>query len=121
MRTYHETYGRGEYDRSSIRVDANRLSLPKRGERVYHDEPADADVVQELDELAERCKLLSVTHSASRSGELLLQRDAPYLESDEDKERKNMLFKLRRPGTPLPTVFLDDSDSEDEAEILPCT
>lgn len=117
LRTYHETYAREEYDRTSIRVEASRLSLPKRGERVYHDEHANADVA-----LAERCKLLSVANADPHLGEVPLRSETPYLESDEDEERRSMLFKLRRPGTPLPSVFLDNSDSEDEAEIMPsCT
>lgn len=139
LRTFHETYASDEYDRTSIQVARRKLALPERGERVYYKKTDGGDAVAELDELVTRGRQLTVRDNfrpdAPRTSSTARVRDASSSPSspplrptspplrpttpvaglvDSDSDDDTPTQDRRRPGTPLPSLFLDASDSEDE-------
>ncbi|KIP04356.1 hypothetical protein PHLGIDRAFT_129557 [Phlebiopsis gigantea 11061_1 CR5-6] len=112
--TIHETYGPHEYDRSRIEVTPRRkLSLPHRGDRVYYqNENAQTEDLgastSRLNKLTARCRKLSIGGGA-----------APMEDSDDDDDDaagRALAFRRGRCMTPLPSVFMEDSDSDDQGD-----
>jgi hypothetical protein len=127
---FHETYSSDEYDRTSIQVIPHNLALPERGDRVYNDaennsieDHAKAERQPRLDHLTSQLGDLSLNSDLAGPPQLMTSAGSlPSIpvavvvdsDSDDDETLRARAFCLRRAGTPLPPLYLDGCDSEDE-------
>lgn len=132
LRTIHETYSQDEYDRTSIKVKRRKLALPERGDRIYfHDNTSNSDnpsAISELDDLAAQCRQLSIADGTVQDQDSRVRlMPSPHhpntgvtnpMDSAEDDAvpDRPLPLQLRRPATPLPPLFLEDSENEGENE-----
>ena len=142
--TIGTTYGSDEYDRTSIYVSRRgklALDLPERGRRMYQDGmevsldnlPAGGSALEGLAQQLKHATILdddsaqeitipnsSFVYAGGPPSPPPKQRSSNLVtalvdgDSDEDDSDRALAFYMRRPGTPLPSLFLKIDDSNED-------